>query len=70
MQGYSILFISSFYVSSMKNNVGTMGLPETDKAMAWGSGISTWNVLTIFLTFLSNSTCLTNINFQYNYKEI
>lgn len=57
MQGYSALFISSFYVSSMKNNFGTMGLPEAGKAKAWKSKISTWNVLTVFSTILSNSTC-------------
>lgn len=68
MHGYSILFISSFYVPSVKNNFGTTGLTEAGKAKAWESKISTYNVLTIFSTFLINLQ--TDIKFKYNYKEI
>lgn len=62
MHGYSILLISSFYVPSVKNNFGTTGLTEAGKAKAWGSKISTYNVLTIFSTFLINSTCRLILN--------
>lgn len=48
----------------MKNNFGIIGLLEAGKAVAWGSKISIWDVSTLFPAFLSNSTCVTNINFN------